>query len=74
MNKDGSAALDDSPERSMQWLFGGDRETTNPHGCPARQAAMAVVAGVMSAVLERQNVRHADGLSMIFGPKRSDAK
>ena len=66
----GSAALDDAPEKSLDWLFGGDR-ATNPHACPARGAAMAVVVGAISAVLERQNLEDGGGLLLIFGEPRT---
>jgi hypothetical protein len=50
---------EDQPEK---WLFGGDhggaRDTAKPaHGCPAREAALAVMTGTFAALLEQKDVR-----------------
>ena len=67
----GSVAIDDR-DRALDWLFGGPRDV-NPHGCPARGGALAVTVGVLSAVLERRNLRHGGGLELVYGAERTDA-
>ena len=60
-----SAALDD-PEDGWHWLFGGSREV-NPHGCPAREAAVSAIAGIAAALLERPGLERSFGATFTFG-------
>lgn len=60
-------SLEPEPDKPEQWLFGGEytaanepaREAGTPtsHGCPARNAALAVFLGVFSAVLSQPDLR-----------------
>jgi len=72
----GAAALDPDQELdslsdfgATDWLFGGPR-SVNPHACPARRSAVGVVAGTVSAVLERDNPQLGPGLTLCYGPRR----
>jgi hypothetical protein len=53
----------DAKEPKEVWLFGGEHggvqrlHEAPPHGCPARVAGAKVIAGVVSALLERKNLR-----------------
>jgi deferrochelatase/peroxidase EfeB len=64
------AVYEDAREKSAanpeQWLFGGEYveataapapEIGTSHGCPARNAALAVFVGALSAVLSQENLR-----------------
>ncbi len=60
----GSAAFADPPQ-SVDWLFGGPRET-NPHGCPGRGAAMGVIVGIVASLLDQDDLRQDRGLIVRF--------
>jgi hypothetical protein len=72
-----AAALGDPIE--WQWLFAGDRSNTSAtgadddetparHGCPARHAAVAAVAGIIDALGEHPNATLCGPLEIIPDP------
>lgn len=73
-----AAGVTDNPVE-WQWLFAGDKSNTSAtgtakdaipsaHGCPARDAAVAAVLGIIDAVSEHPNARSCGPVELVPDP------